>query len=150
MDLREEIGLVIEDIWRDAQGRVTKDIRHWKQIRRDQILYLIRQHIPEDKVKAVKEMLTQLVTLTLIDLSSSQPHGMVEEINGKTTRICRLFPKIKLPENPYDAPAPSEVVSLGNEHEIRNQVNRDTLMVRSGFNEALQQVKELNPDMEVE
>jgi len=42
-------------------------------------------------IEKVKEALIQLVSLTLIDLSSSQPHGMVKEIEDKAQQICQLF-----------------------------------------------------------
>lgn len=79
-------------------------------------------------VEAVKEILVQLVSLTLIDLSSGQPQGMVKEIDEKTHQICQLTPKIKLPENPYEG-------DIDFHQNIR-------LATRQGFAEALQQVKE--------
>ena len=59
----------------------------------NEILSLIRQHIPEDKVKAVKEILDQHY--------GESPDGMGNLYIA--TQICQLFerPKVKLPEIPY-------------------------------------------------
>ena len=88
--LRVSVGDLVEDIWRDAQGRVTKDIKHWKEIRRDQLLTLIRQHIPEVKAtnkklheaeireifKGIDKIVTQLISQGFIE---SEYAGFLKE-----------------------------------------------------------------------
>ncbi len=59
----------------------------------DQILSLFRQHISEDKVKAVKEI---LVRASLVDGFSQ--YITPQTIENTATQICQLF-KVKLPEN---------------------------------------------------
>ena len=107
-------------------GGKTKRFARWDT---EAVMSLIRQLTPEDRVKAVKEILVSF------EEDNAQFRGifctMYHEL---ATQICQLFerPKVKLPDNPYERlvqamSAPEDM--YGNLRWL-------------GFNEALQQVKE--------